>query len=373
MKVIIHTDGGSRGNPGPAAAGYVLEDVDGRRLQAKAFFLGETTNNVAEYTALIKALEAARKLGATQVVVHSDSELMVRQLSGAYKVKSETIRPLFEHVNELRSQFESCLVRHVMREKNEEADRLVNRALDARHNVEEKPVSKEHRQPSHGAPQRDKSPLGLFDTAAAKKRIRLGILISGGGRTMLNIHDAIQRGELNADIALVVSSLSAVAGVDRARNAGLPLKIIRKKDCADIDAFSKQIVEALDAAQVDLVVQGGWLCLWKIPPRYENRVMNIHPALLPCFGGQGMWGHHVHEAVLAAGCKVSGCTVHFCTNEYDKGPIIVQRTCPVQDDDTADTLADRVFEQECLAYPEAIRLFAEDRLQVEGNRVKVQR
>jgi len=355
MKAIIHTDGGSRGNPGPAAAGFVLEDIDGKRLQAKAFFLGETTNNVAEYTALIKALEAARKLGADQVVVHSDSELMVRQLSGAYKVKSEAIRPLFEHVNELRSQFESCLVRHVMREKNEEADRLVNHALDARRDVEEKP-----RKETAGA-------------ATAKRKIRLGILISGGGRTMLNIHDAIQRGELHADIALVISSLSAVAGVGRARHAGLPLKIIRKKDCADIDAFSKQIAEALDAAQVDLVVQGGWLCLWKIPPQYENRVMNIHPALLPCFGGQGMWGHHVHEAVLAAGCKVSGCTVHFCTNEYDKGPIIVQRTCPVQDDDTADTLADRVFEQECLAYPEAIRLFAAGRLHIEGNRVRIRR
>jgi formyltetrahydrofolate-dependent phosphoribosylglycinamide formyltransferase len=373
MKVIVHTDGGSRGNPGPAAAGFVLEDVDGRRLQAKAFFLGETTNNVAEYTALIKALEAARKLGATQVVVHTDSELMVRQLSGAYKVKSEAIRPLFEHVNELRSQFESCLVRHVMREKNEDADRLVNQALDARRNVEEKPAHRDHHQAAGGAHQRGEAPSGLFDQATPKKRIRLGILISGGGRTMLNIHDAIQRGELHADIALVISSLSAVAGVERARSAGLPLKIIRKKDCADINAFSKQIVEALDAAQVDLVVQGGWLCLWKIPPRYENRVMNIHPALLPCFGGQGMWGHHVHEAVLAAGCKVSGCTVHFCTNEYDKGPIIVQRICPVQDDDTADTLADRVFEQECLAYPEAIRLFAEGRLRVEGNRAKVQR
>jgi phosphoribosylglycinamide formyltransferase-1 len=373
MKVIIHTDGGSRGNPGPAAAGFVLEDLDGRRLQARAFFLGETTNNVAEYTALIKALEAARRLGADQVVVHTDSELMVRQLSGAYKVKSETIRPLFEHVNELRSQFDSCFIRHVRREKNEDADRLVNQALDARRNVEEKSVPRDHHRASHGAHERGGVHPGLFDEATPKKRIRLGILISGSGRTMLNIHDAIQRGELNAGIALVVSSLSAVVGVDRARDAGLPLKIIRKKDCADIDAFSGQIVEALDAAQVDLVVQGGWLCLWKIPPQYENRVMNIHPALLPCFGGQGMWGHHVHEAVLAAGCKVSGCTVHFCTSEYDEGPIIVQRTCPVQDDDTPDTLADRVFEQECLAYPEAIRFFAEGRLQVEGNRVRIKR
>ena len=379
MKVIIHTDGGSRGNPGPAAAGYILDDVDGRRLQAKAFFLGETTNNVAEYTALIKALEAARKLGADQVTIYSDSELMVRQLSGVYKVKSEAIRPLFEHVNDLRSQFDSCLVRHILREKNEEADRIVNQALDARRNVEEESDEGGTRENVRGVPVRayEETPHSVtrnrLRPAVRKNPLRLAVLISGGGRTMLNILDAIGRGELNAEIALVISSLSNVAGVERARHAGLPLRIVRKRDCADIDAFSERLVEELDAAQVGLVVQGGWLCLWRIPPQYENRVMYIHPALLPCFGGQGMWGHHVHEAVLAAGCKVSGCTVHFCTNEYDKGPIIVQRTCPVQDDDTPDTLAARVFEQECLAYPEAIRLFAAGRLRVEGNRVKVQR
>jgi formyltetrahydrofolate-dependent phosphoribosylglycinamide formyltransferase len=349
-------------------------------LQAKAFFLGETTNNVAEYTALIKALEAARKLGAEHVTVYTDSELMVRQFSGAYKVKSEAIRPLFEQVNDLRAQFESCLVRHVRREKNEDADRIVNQALDARRNVEERPAQESHRSEG-GSVKAEGLGDGLDQAAgghrrasldaATQKKLRLGILISGGGRTMLNILDAIQRGALNAEIAVVISSLSAVAGVDKARSAGLPLKIVRKKDCADLDTFSQRLVRELDAAQVDLVVQGGWLCLWKIPPQYENRVMNIHPALLPCFGGRGMWGHHVHEAVLAGGCKVSGCTVHFCTNEYDKGPIIVQRTCPVQDDDTPETLADRVFEQERLAYPEAIKLFAEGRLQVEGNRVKI--
>lgn len=111
--------------------------------------------------------------------------------------------------------------------------------------------------------------------------------------------------------------------------------------------------------------------MWKIPDRYENRVMNIHPALLPSFGGQGMWGHHVHEAVLEAGCKVSGCTVHFCTNEYDEGPIIVQRACEVRDTDSPETLAARIFEQECIAYPQAIRLFADDKLLVEGCKVKI--
>jgi formyltetrahydrofolate-dependent phosphoribosylglycinamide formyltransferase len=201
--------------------------------------------------------------------------------------------------------------------------------------------------------------------------VRLGVLISGGGTTLINILETINQGRLNAKVALVISSRSTVKGVERARNAGLDVKIVRKKDYSDIDEFSKQIEDELVKADVDLVVQGGWLCLWKIPDRYENRVMNIHPALLPSFGGQGMWGHHVHEAVLKEGCKVSGCTVHFCTNEYDKGPIIVQRTCEARDDDTPDTLAARVFEQECIAYPEAIRLFASGQLQVQDNIVKI--
>jgi formyltetrahydrofolate-dependent phosphoribosylglycinamide formyltransferase len=399
MKVIVHIDGGSRGNPGPAAAGFILDDVDGQRLAAKAFFLGETTNNVAEYTALLKALEAAKTLGATDLAIYSDSELMVRQLSGLYKVKSDAIRPLYTQAVELRSQFDRSSIRHVMREKNKEADRLVNLALDAGRDIEEKPprAGAPHVARAHAAvPPSDVSKPGTAEgtftvaararpavsksaarqqagPGAGRKKLRLGILISGGGRTMMNILEGIERGELNAQIAVVISSLANVTGVGKARNAGLPVRVIRKKDYADIDAFSRRIAEELDAAQVDLVVQGGWLCLWKIPPQYVNRVMNIHPALLPCFGGQGMWGHHVHEAVLAAGCKVSGCTVHFCTNEYDKGPIIVQRTCPVEDDDTPDTLAARVFEQECLAYPEAIKLCAEGRLEVEGNRARVKR
>lgn len=169
----------------------------------------------------------------------------------------------------------------------------------------------------------------------------------------------------------MISSRSTVKGVERARKIGAEPVIIRKKDHPDIDEFSAQIIKTLDEANVDLVIQAGWLCLWRIPDEYKNRVMNIHPALLPSFGGQGMWGHHVHEAVLAAGCKVSGCTVHFCTNEYDKGAIIVQRCCEVKPDDNPDSLAARVFEQECIAYPEAINLFAEKRLAIEGNVVKV--
>lgn len=198
--------------------------------------------------------------------------------------------------------------------------------------------------------------------SAAKRKLRLGILLSGGGRTMVNLAEYIEQGKLDARIVTVISSRSNVAGVERARTLGCEPHIIRVKDYPDVDEFTGKLVSVLDEAKVDLICQCGWLCYWKIPEQYENRVLNIHPALLPAFGGKGMWGHHVHEAVLAKSCKVSGCTVHFVTNEYDAGPILVQRTCPVLDEDDADTLAARVFREECLAYPEAIQLIAEDRV-----------
>ena len=200
--------------------------------------------------------------------------------------------------------------------------------------------------------------------ACQDKKIRLGVLLSGGGRTMVNLAECIGRGELDAEIVAVVSSRSTVAGVERAQKLGIQPEVVRKIDFPDVDEFSEQIAAIMDTARVDLVVLCGYLCFWKVPKRYENRVMNIHPSLLPSFGGQGMWGHHVHEAVLETGCKVSGPTVHFVTNEYDSGPIIIQRCCPVYDTDNASSLGERVFEQECLAYPEAIRLFAAGQLTV---------
>ena len=348
-KIIAYIDGGSRGNPGPAAAAFVLNDSSGAQLEAKAFFLGRATNNVAEYTGLVKALEAAAQKGPKQINVFSDSELLVKQINGQYRVKSEQIRPFYQKAVSLLRRFNSWEIRHVTRNNNKQADSLVNQALDAGQDIESKRKS----------------------MMSKEKPIRLGILISGGGTTLINILKYINEGRLNAKVAVVISSRSTVSGVEKAKNAGLDVKIIRKKDHVDIDEFSKHIEEELAIAKVDLVIQGGWLCLWNIPARYENRVMNIHPALLPSFGGQGMWGHHVHEAVLKAGCKVSGCTVHFCTNEYDKGPIIVQRTCEVKNDDTPDTLAARVFEQECIAYPEAIRLFAEGKILIENNTTKI--
>jgi formyltetrahydrofolate-dependent phosphoribosylglycinamide formyltransferase len=349
-KIIAYTDGGSRGNPGPAAAAVVLTHPEGTILLAKGFFLGPSTNNVAEYTAVVKALEAAVEMKASEIELVSDSELLVRQLNGQYAVRSENLIPLHARAKRLLAQFHRSKVRHVTREHNTQADKLVNQALDSRSDVTSR----------------------LPDPAPSNQRLlRLGVLISGTGRTLLNLVECIRKGRLRATIPQVISSRADVAGVDKARSAGLQVAIVRKKDYPDVDAFSQRLVQELDAAKVDLVVQGGWLCLWKIPKAYENRVMNVHPALLPSFGGQGMWGHHVHEAVLAAGCKVSGCTVHFCTDQYDSGPIIVQRTCPVLDDDTPDTLAERVFAEECIGYPEAIRLFSEGRLVVSGGRVRV--
>jgi len=357
-KIVAYIDGASRGNPGPAAAAFVLKDSAGNKVQAKAFFLGQATNNVAEYTALVRALEAAKQLipDYAEVAVFSDSELLVRQINGEYKVKSEQIRSAFQQAVDLLAEFKSWKIQHITRDKNKEADKLVNQALNVERDLEDKPVS----------------PIDERRATSDEQRIvRLGVLISGGGRTLMNILEHIKEGRLNAEVAVVISSRSTVAGVEKAKNAGLNVKIIRTKDYPDVDEFSKRIEQELVAANVDLVIQAGWLCLWKIPARYENRVMNMHPALLPSFGGQGMWGHHVHEAVLAAGCKVSGCTVHFCTNQYDQGPIILQRTCPVKDDDTADILAARVFEQECIAYPQAIKLFAEGRIIIQNGKARI--
>ncbi|MFC1738065.1 phosphoribosylglycinamide formyltransferase [Planctomycetota bacterium] len=348
-QIIAYTDGGSRGNPGPAAAAFTLVNPRGKQLLAKAFFLGEKTNNVAEYTAVVKALEYAKHFNPIRIAIFSDSELLVKQLNGQYKVKSEQIRPLFRKATNLLKEFETSEIKHITRDKNKQSDKLVNQALNLQEDIDIEP---------------DPSGKNI-------KSIRLGVLISGGGTTMVNILEYIKKGRLNAEIPLVISSRSTVSGVEKAKKAGLKVKIIRKKDFPDVNEFSRQIENALAAADVDLVVQGGWLCLWEIPARYENKVMNIHPALLPSFGGKGMWGHHVHQAVLESGCKVSGCTVHFCTNKYDKGPIIVQRTCPVKNDDTPDTLAARVFEQECIAYPQAIELLADDRLVVQNGKVTI--
>lgn len=210
-----------------------------------------------------------------------------------------------------------------------------------------------------------------FHSPKLDRPIRLGVLISGGGTTLVNFLKKIKAGELNAEIAVVIASREGVAGIERAREAGLPCEVIARKTFDSVENFSSAIFDRCRAAQVDLVTLAGFLSLIRIPPDFERRVLNIHPALIPAFCGQGFHGHHVHEAVLARGVKLSGCTVHFADNEYDHGPIIVQRAVPVLEGDTPDTLAARVFEAECDAYPEAIRLFAEGRLSVECGLLRI--
>lgn len=177
---------------------------------------------------------------------------------------------------------------------------------------------------------------------------RLAILLSGGGRTLLNLHDLISRGELNATIPLVISSKEGI-GAGRARARNLHTLVIPGQ--MTLETFSG----ILNQHAIDLVILAGYLKKLPVPPHYRNKILNIHPALLPKFGGHGMYGDRVHAAVIAAGEKESGCTVHFVDDQYDTGPIILQRTCPVLPTDDAHTLAARVFEQECIAYPEAIR------------------
>lgn len=201
--------------------------------------------------------------------------------------------------------------------------------------------------------------------------IRLAVLASGGGTTLQNLLDQIAAGQLDAQVKLVIASRPGIKAIERAASAKIMNFVVERKQSTDVAEFSRQVFQLCDDAGVDLVCLAGWMSMLALPASYHGRVINIHPALLPAFGGKGMYGHHVHEAVLAHGCKVSGCTVHFVDEKYDNGPIIIQRTCPVLDDDTPDVLAARVFEQEKLAYPEAIRLFQQGRLNVDGRRVRV--
>lgn len=203
------------------------------------------------------------------------------------------------------------------------------------------------------------------------KPINMAVLLSGNGRTLQNFIDLRAADKLDAKISVVISSRADAYGLERAKNHGIPAVTIASRDCKNFDLMSDAISAELDTHPVDLIVMAGFICLFRIPDKFLDRAMNIHPALIPAFCGKGYYGHFVHQAVIEHGCKVSGCTVHFANNEYDKGPIIIQKTVPVHDTDTPDTLAARVFEQENKAYPEAIQLFAEGRLKIEGQRVHI--
>ncbi len=185
--------------------------------------------------------------------------------------------------------------------------------------------------------------------------LRLGCLISGGGRTVLNLQEAIDRDEVPASIEVVVAHREDLAGVDRCRGRGLRVEVL---PVDPRDTLPDRIDTTLEQAGVQLVCLAGYLRHFRVGPRWTDRVVNIHPSLLPRHGGRGMYGDRVHAAVLADGDAETGCTVHAVHEIYDHGAVVLQRRCPVESGDDVESLAARVFAEECQAFPEAITAIA---------------
>ena len=182
--------------------------------------------------------------------------------------------------------------------------------------------------------------------------VPIATLISGGGRTVLNLAKEIDCGRLNARITSVIAHRESLAGVRRCRDLGLPVNVV---ETDPRDSLDDRLDQALADSGAEFICLCGYLRHFRIGSRWAGRTINIHPALLPNFGGKGMYGDHVHQAVLSSGASETGCTVHFVDEEYDHGPTILQRRCAVRQDDDVDSLAARVFELECEAFPEALR------------------
>jgi len=205
-----------------------------------------------------------------------------------------------------------------------------------------------------------------------RKKLPIAVLISGTGRTLKNLIEKIDANELDCEIKIVIASSKNAKGVQFAEKARIPIQIIERSYYENKEAFSEAVFQECRLANVELVVMAGYLQLLHVPDNYMNKVVNIHPSLIPSFCGQGYYGLRVHQAALEYGVKVSGCTVHFIDNKYDNGPVILQKVIPVMEDDTPDTLNNRVFyEGECVAYPEALQMIAEGRVHLEGRKVHI--
>ena len=200
---------------------------------------------------------------------------------------------------------------------------------------------------------------------------RISVLISGGGTTLKNLLAVHAAGNLSVEIVNVVSSNPSAGGLEYARAANISTTTHVRKEFENTAEFSQAIFQDCRDANSDLIVMGGFLKRVKIPDDFVNRVINIHPSLIPAFCGKGCYGNRVHQGVIDYGCKISGCTVHLVDDQYDHGPIIAQQTVPVQNNDDAATLAARIFEKECEIYPQVINAFAENRIQIEGRKVTV--
>lgn len=195
------------------------------------------------------------------------------------------------------------------------------------------------------------------------QKLPIAVLISGGGTTLKNLLDWQDQGKAEYDVRLVISSSAQAGGLEFARQAGICHRVvIQDRTDASGQNFSTEIFKACDEFEVGYVAMGGFLKLLPIPERYADRVLNIHPSLIPAFCGKGFYGSRVHQGVLDYGCKLSGCTVHLVDNEFDHGPIVAQVPVPVEADDTADSLQKRVFEAECQIYPEILNRLAAGRL-----------
>ncbi len=206
--------------------------------------------------------------------------------------------------------------------------------------------------------------------AGPPRKLRLAVLLSGGGTSLENLFEQIDAG-LPAEVVCVLSSKKSALGLRRAESRGIPAIAVPRRDYPDVARFNDALHETLARFEPDLVCLLGFLSPFELRGRYAGRALNVHPALIPAFSGQGFYGHHVHEAVLAAGVKRSGATVHFVGDAYDEGPILLQDSVPVLDDDTPDSLAARVQALERKLVPEAIRLIAEDRVRIEGRRTRI--
>ena len=208
-----------------------------------------------------------------------------------------------------------------------------------------------------------------------QRNTRIAVLVSGGGTNLQALIDAQARGELGGgEISLVLASKPGVYALERAANAGIPGMVLARKAYPDADSYTEALVATLQEKGIDLVVLAGFMIIIGegMYKAFPNRMINVHPALIPSFCGQGFYGLHVHEAALAKGVKVSGATVHFVTPECDAGPIILQRAVEVMEDDTPETLQKRIMQDaEWKILPEAVKLFCQGRLKVENDRVYI--
>jgi phosphoribosylglycinamide formyltransferase-1 len=206
---------------------------------------------------------------------------------------------------------------------------------------------------------------------SAAAPLRVAVLLSGEGTSLENLLERIDAGEVPGRVVVVLASREGAGGLARASRRGIPALAVPRKLFRDSKAFNDALHAELERHDPDLVLLLGFLSPFELRGRYEGRALNVHPALIPAFSGKGFYGQRVHEAVIAAGVKLTGATVHFCDDHYDTGPIIAQRAVEVRDDDTPDTLAARVQTAERELYPEAIRLYAQGRLRIEGRRVRI--